>query len=101
VNGTLITRLWRGEHDLHDTFWRYVIVYGLAVNMATSIAFMTLISMDRPIAAAFVGYCLSIPYNVFALIAVWRSAGNYKGMQSTSGFMRIVAVLWMGMLTIT
>ncbi len=101
MNGALIARLWRGEHDLHDTFWRYVIAYGLIVNIATSIAFVTLVTSGHPVAAAVIGYGVSIPYNVFAIVAVWRSAGRYQGMQSTSAFMRVVAILWMGMLTIT
>ena len=101
MTGGFIARLWRGEHDLHDTFWRYVILYGLIVNVATSVGFMALISLDRPAAAAFVGYALSVPYNVFVLVALFRAAGAYKGMPSTPAFMRIASVLWMVLLTIT
>ena len=97
----VIARLWRGEHDLHDTFWRYTIVIGLAVNVVTSVGFMVLITVGMPIAAAIVGYGLSVPYNVFILVGLWRSAGAYNGPQFTATFMRVSGVLWMALLTLT
>ncbi len=101
MNTEAILRLWRGEHDLHDTFWRYVIVIGLIVNMTSSIAFIALITNEMPIAALFVGYVLTIPYNVFVLVAVWRSANAYQGMKTTAEFMRIVSLAWLALLTLT
>ena len=97
----MIARMWRGEHDLHDTFWRYTIMYGLLVNIVTSIAFVTLVTGGHPAMASIVGYGFSLPYNIFVVVAVWRSASRYQGMQTTSAFMRVVAILWMGMLSIT
>ena len=101
MNAGFIARLWRGEHDLHDTFWRYTIVIGLAINLATSAGFMVLITTGLPVAAAIVGYGLSVPYNIFILIALWRSAGAYKGPQFTATFMRVTGILWMALLTLT
>lgn len=101
MKAEFIARLWRGEHDLHDTFWRYTILVGLAVNVVTSIGFMVLVTYEMPLVAALVGYGLSIPYNIFILIALWRSAGAYKGPSFTATFMRVTGIVWMAFLTLT
>lgn len=101
VNRTLPLRLWRGEHELQDTFWRYVILIGLLVNIATSVGFMILITNEHPVAALLVGYGLSVPYNIFALVALWRSANAYSGPQTTAEFMRVAGLAWIALLTLT
>jgi len=101
VNRTLPLRLWRGEHELQDTFWRYVILIGLLVNMATSVGFMILFTNEHPLAAFLVGYGLSVPYNVFALVALWRSANAYAGPRTTAEVLRIAALAWITLLTVT
>lgn len=101
MKSNFITRLWRGEHDLHDTFWRYTIVIGLAVNVVTTIAGMALVINDMSFAAALVGYGLSVPYNLFILVALWRSSGAYKGPSFTARFMRVTGLVWMAFLTVT
>ena len=100
MSGSLLARLWRGEHDLHDTFWRYTILYGLLVNVVTTIGFMALIAANMPAAAVIVGYAIPIPYNIFVVVAVWRSAGAYQGPISTAVFMRVTGILWMTVLSL-
>lgn len=101
MSTSLAARLWRGELPLHDTFWRYVIIYALLVNIATTLGFMVLLSNDQPAIALFVGYGLSVPYNVLALLALWRSADKHDGDRSTAQLMRIAGAAWIVLLTVT
>jgi|SRR6056297_3158393 len=74
-----IHQLWQGEMSLSEAFWTWALMGGLLVNVATSIAFMTLISFDLPVIALLAGYGISLPYNVVATVGVWRAAGRYDG----------------------
>lgn len=73
---TRLQRLWAGELALDEAFWTFAVLYGLALNLATSLLFLTLIAADQPIAALIVGYGPSLPYNILALIGVWRAAAR-------------------------
>lgn len=101
MGNTLIGRLWRGEVALHEAFWRYTIAYGLLINAATSIAFMVLIASDQAIPAFLLGYAVSLPCNLFLIIALWRSAERYQGDQSTARFMQIAGAAWILLLSVT
>ncbi len=96
-----LRRLWAGELPLDRAFWTYAVVGGLLVNLATSLAFLGLVTADRLLAAALTGYGLSIPYNVLAVVGVWRSAGHYDGDPARADLLRSVALVWMALLTLT
>ncbi|WP_228461851.1 hypothetical protein [Paracoccus liaowanqingii] len=49
---------------------------GLFVKVTTTIMLLTLLSLDRPWMALLFGYGLSVPYNVIAVVGVWRSADH-------------------------
>ena len=86
---------------LDRAFWTYAVVGGLLVNLATSLAFLGLVTADWLLAAFIAGYGLSIPYNVLAVVGVWRSAGRYDGDPARADLLRIVALVWMAVLTLT
>ncbi len=92
---TRLRALWSGDLPLEEAFWTYAVGVGLAVNLTTSLLFLVLISWDRPIAALFVGYALSVPYNVVALVGVWRSAARYEGERIHADLARIVSLIGM------
>ena len=48
-----------------------------------------------------VGYALSVPYNVVAVVGVWRSAARYKGPAGHAELARIATVIVMLLLSIT
>ena len=96
-----VARLWAGEVPLGSAFWDYAVIGGLAVNLTTSLLFLVLVSADRPVAALIVGYAPSVPYNVLALVAVWRSAARYQGGRIWADLARIAALVWLGALTLT
>lgn len=93
--------LWFGKLPLAEAFWTWVVAVGLVVNLASSVAFLALISADLPWAAIFVGYVLSVPYNVLAVVGLWRSAAAYTGKPRHADLARLVTVVLMLVLTLT
>jgi hypothetical protein len=98
---TKLRSLWSGELPLGEAFWTWAIGIGLLVNLTTSALFLALITADRPWAALFVGYALSVPYNVVAVIGVWRSAARYHGPTGHAELARIATVIVMLLLSMT
>jgi hypothetical protein len=91
----LAKNLWEGRVPLKETFWRYAVVYGLLVNLVTSLLFLALLVKDAVpvlLAAAFV---LPIPFNLFLIVAVWRSADRYRGPGKWADRARVGAAIWL------
>ena len=98
---TELRRLWSGDLPLGQAFWTYAIAGGLLVNLATSALFLALITADRALAALAVGYGLSVPYNVVALVGVWRSAARHEGDPTRADLVRTVTLVAMFLMTVT
>ena len=98
---TRIQRLWSGDLPLDEAFWTWAVVVGLAINVTTSGLFLALMLADRPIAALITGYVLSVPYNVVAVVGVWRSADRYQGDRRWSDLARVTVVVGMVLLSVT
>ena len=98
---TLLHRLWRGDLPLSQVFWNGAVFGGIAVNGATSILFFTLLLNGYTLAAFVVGYALSVPYNAFVTVAVWRSAARYEGERRWADLARFVTVVGMTLLSLT
>ncbi len=96
-----LRRLWRGDLPLSQAFWNWAVIGAIAVNGLTSILFLTLIMNDYIVTAFVVGYVLSVPYNVFVTVGVWRSAGRYQGDRRWADLARIVTVAAMTILSLT
>jgi len=90
---TKLRALWSGELPLGEAFWTFAIGIGLLVNLITSVLLLTLISLDYAWAALLVGYAVPIPYNIVALVGVWRSAARYQGQAGYADLARIVTLL--------
>ena len=98
---TKMRSLWSGELPLDEAFWTWAIGIGLLVNLTSSVLFLALITIDRPWSALFVGYALSVPYNVLAGVGVWRSAARYQGDAGHAELARIATVIVMLLLSVT
>lgn len=98
---TKLGALWTGDLALGEAFWTWAMGIGLLVNIITSGLLLTLITLDRPFAALFVGYVLSVPYNIVALVGVWRAAARYRGDAWHAGLARIVTLVVLALLTVT
>jgi hypothetical protein len=97
---TRLRSLWSGDLPLGEAFWTYAVVIGITVNLITTLLFLVLLSWDRPLAALFVGYALAVPYNVVALVGVWRSAARYGGGRLRADLARIVSLIGMVLLSL-
>jgi len=73
-------------------FWLDMLVYGTAINVVTTIAALLLFTTKAPTALAAVIYFSPVPYNLFLLIAVWRSAT--KAPEPTATAARAFGLLW-------
>ena len=96
----ILRAFWRGDLPLAEAFWTWTVAVGLAVNLSTTIAFLTLISLDRPWAALVAGYAFSVPYNIMAVIGTWRSAERYQGRDVYADLGRGASVMLMAMLSV-
>jgi hypothetical protein len=96
-----LLRLWRGELPLSEAFWTYAVLGGLVVNALTSLALLALIAADRPLAALMAGYGFSVPYNLVALVGVWRSAARHEASRLRADLIRIATLVGMILLSVT
>ena len=96
-----LRRLWRGEMPLERAFWIYAVLVGIAVNMVTSALFVGLIATERPLAALIFGYGVSIPYNIVAIVGVWRAADRYPGDPTHARLARGITLIGMLLLSMT
>ena len=98
---TKLFALWSGDLPLGEAFWTWAVAIGLPLNLATSVAFLALMSADLVWPAFFVGYALTVPYNVLVIVGVWRSAARHEGERQHADLARIVTVAMMALLTLT
>ena len=96
-----LKRFWNGELALPAAFWNWAVFGGLIVNLTSSAAFLFLIMAERPVTAAIAGYGFSVPFNVVALVGVWRSAARYDGDQKWAETARLVTVVAMLFFSVT
>lgn len=97
---TRLRALWSGDLPLGEAFWTYAVVGGVAVNGVTTLLLFVLLAADRPVAALLVGYGLPLPYNVAALVGVWRSAGRHDGKRLHADLARIVTPILIAVLSL-
>ena len=93
--------LWRGDLSLREAFWTWAVMIGLVVNVTTSILFAVLITNDLAVPALLVGYGLSVPYNILAVVGVWRSAAHHVGPGLEAELARWASVILMTVLSLT
>ncbi len=55
---------------------------------------MALVSFQAPTALAIAAFLLPVPYNLFILVAVWRSASTYGGPPERALLARFLTLVW-------
>jgi hypothetical protein len=95
----LVKQLWAGGIPMGQAFWRYAVAYGLMVNLVTTMLLLILLVRDAAMAWVVIAFLLPVPYNVLAVVAVWRSAGFYQGPKNRAEVARAAVVIWMLVLT--
>ena len=96
-----IKSLWAGEVPLGVAFWQYAVVYGLLINIVTSILFVALVVMNVSLFLLVPAYLIPTPYNVLIIVAVWRSAEHYQGPKRWADLARAVTLIGMLLLSVT
>ena len=94
-------RFLAGELPLRETFWTWAVGGGLLVNIVTSLAFLALVSVGWPILALIVGYGGSVPYNIAAVVGVWRAADRQTGDSAFANVARFVTLFAAVLLSLT
>ena len=70
--------------------------FTLILNLAATIAALTLILVEAPIILAAIVHFLPQPYSLFAATGTWRSADRYEGNASLANAAKIVIIIWIG-----
>jgi hypothetical protein len=83
---------WRGDVPVGLVLWLDMLVVGTAINVVTTVAALLLFATDFPTLAGAAVYFSPLPYNLFVLIAVWRSAAKVHEPRRSAA--RACAVLW-------
>jgi hypothetical protein len=89
-----IMRLWRGEEGLGSAFWEYTVLYGTLANIVATAGMFAALAAGLPGVLAVAIHVLPIPYNIFVVVAVWRSAQRYPGQHEWALLARFAVVIW-------
>ncbi|MGH6768608.1 MAG: hypothetical protein ACRECO_06250 [Xanthobacteraceae bacterium] len=89
-----LLRLWRGDLALRDAFWDYAVIYGTLANLLVTVAALAILAANLPGLLALAVFLLPLPYNIVAVVGVWRSAARYSGPPVWANLARIAVVVW-------
>jgi len=95
MNTTLsLKQLWLGQLPLREAFWRWLITYGLILNLVATMIALALVLAEASIIVVAIIHFLPLPYSVLAATGTWRSADRYKGNPSHGAAAKAVIVIW-------
>jgi hypothetical protein len=89
-----LLRLWRGDYPLRRAFWDHAIIYGSLANLVATIAALAVLASGGPGWLSLAVFLLPTPYNVVAVVGVWRSAARYRGPPAWANAARIAVIIW-------
>ena len=98
ATGSFFAARWRGEVPLTRLLWRDMLLVGTLVNLLTSFLGLMLFTTEAPTALAAAVYFSPLPYNVFLLAAVWRTAD--RAGQPPLSAARVIALAWLVLATL-
>jgi hypothetical protein len=88
----IVARLWRGEIGLARTYWLWGVVVGGGVGLILGVG-AAIVGVSTGTRFPFaLDQAFSIIWTPFIAVAIWRSAGNYKGRTIWKVLARINAV---------
>ena len=86
-SGPYLTRLWRGEVPLAETYWVWGVALGLLLFLLFRLTYGTLLVIGLLL------LLLTFGHVVLISVAIWRSAGRYTGPKIWGVLARVVVVL--------
>ena len=84
---------WQGRVPLDRLFWRDMLFAGTAINIASSALALVLLGLKLPLWLVLTVHFLPVPYNIFLMIAVWRTAKKSGGLKAQ--LMMLGSALWL------
>lgn len=95
VSGPLafFVRRWRRQVPLGLLFWRDMVVVGSAVNLAAAFGGLMALGFKAELAVAMLVFHAPLPYNIFLVASVWRTADIVDARKANSA--RLGAALWL------
>lgn len=86
--------LWAGELSLAEAFWWYGIVISFLINAIATLTALALATFEAPGWLLVLLYLAPTPYDVVALVGVWRSAARWRGRPEWASLARLAIVAW-------
>jgi hypothetical protein len=90
---SFIGKRWRGESSLSRLYWRDMLIVGSAINLLTGFLALMIAALGGDLWVAAVVHFASLPYNVFLVLALWRTP-------RCSRFMAWTSLIWLGTVTV-
>jgi len=89
-----LRQLWLGQLPLREAFWRWLITYGLILNLVATMIALTLVLAETSIILVAIIHFLPLPYTFLAATGTWRSANRYTGNPLHVLAAKAVIVFW-------
>jgi len=90
---SFIGKRWRGEASLSKLYWRDMLIVGSVINLLTGFVALIISAQGGEIWVAAVVHFASLPYNVFLVLALWRTP-------QCSRYMAWTSLVWLGTMTV-
>ena len=84
---------WCGEASAAVVYWRDILAVGTLINLVTGFAALMLAAQGTDIVIAALMHFAPLPYNVFLVVALWRTPQRTRTMAWTS-------LVWLGAVTV-
>jgi hypothetical protein len=84
---------WSGQVPLAKVFWNDMVMVGTIVNVITTLLAMLLFIADASIILVVMTFFSPLPFNIFWVVAVWRSADSATGTKACVA--RTAALAWL------
>ena len=85
------TTRWNGQVPPGTLVWRDMLVVGTLVNAMTGLVSLILLARGVHSGAWAALHLILLPYNLFLLLAIWRTAVNDR-------FLRLLAACWFSLM---
>ena len=95
---SFFTRRWRRQVPLGLMFWRDMIVFGSAMNLAAAFAGLMALGFKADLIVAMLIFHAPLPYNFFIVGAIWRTADLLDKTKASSA--RLGAATWLVVMTV-
>ena len=91
-------RRWRRQVPLDLLFWRDMAVIGTLINLGAAFASLMALGFKTDLAVVMLVFLSPLPYNIFLVGAVWRTAERVPAGKAWSA--RVGSALWLVIATL-